>query len=133
MVESFSDPSNVAASFVEAFDVADREGIAACLSADLVAEITQADGSTAQINGRDRFLASIDALDIATVHPSIKATQIAPVSSDQVMVMIEVRARRKGRSLHNFAAFLLSVCEGRITRLWMVEALPAESDLFWKA
>ena len=76
-------------------------------------------------------MASIDALHIETVRPSIKATQIAPVSSDQVMV--EIRANRKGRILHNFAAFLMSVSEGQITRVWMVEALPAESDAFWKA
>ena len=133
MSKRLNDPSVVAASFVEAFDVADRDRIAACLAVDLVAEVTQPDGSTAQVDGRDGYMASIDALDIAKVRPSIKATQIAPVSSDQVMVMVEIRAKRKGRTLHNFAAFLMSVNEGRITRIWMVEALPAESDAFWKA
>ena len=133
MVKSLNDPSAVVASFVEAFDAADRDRIAACLAPGLVAEITQPDGSTAQVNGRDGYMASIDALDIATVRPSIKATQIAPVSSDQVMVMVEIRAKRKGRTLHNFAAFLMSVSESQITRIWMVEALPAESDAFWAA
>ena len=127
-----SSPTAVAASFVEAFDAADRDRIVACLAVDLVAEITQPDGSTAKVHGRDGYVASIDALDIETVRPSIKATQIAPVSSDQVMVMVEVRAERKGRTLHNFAAFLMSVSDGQITRIWMVEALPAESDAFWK-
>ncbi|MEM8580223.1 MAG: nuclear transport factor 2 family protein [Pseudomonadota bacterium] len=133
MARNLTDPSAVAKSFVEAFDTADRDRIAESLSVDLVAEVTQPDGSTAQIHGRDEYMASIDNLDIATVRPSIKATQIAPVSSDQVMVMVEVRAKRKGRRLHNFAAFLLSVSAGQITRIWMVEALPAESDAFWKA
>ncbi len=45
--------------------------------------------------------------------------------------MVEVRANRGGRSLHNFAAHLLRISDGRITELRMVEAKPAESDAFW--
>lgn len=133
MTKNLTDPSAVVASFIEAFDAADRDRIAAYLAEDLKAEVTQSDGSTALVNGREGYMASIDALDIATVQPSIKATQIAPISSDQAMVMIEVRAKRKGRTLHNFAAFLMTVKGGQITRIWMVEALPAESDAFWNA
>ncbi|WP_170333329.1 nuclear transport factor 2 family protein [Ruegeria arenilitoris] len=133
MAKSLDDPSAIAAHFVKAFDVADRDRIVACLAKDLVAEITQPDGSTKQVHGRDGYMRSIDAMDIAIVRPSIKATQIAPVSSDQVMAMVEIRAKRKGRTLHNFAAFLMSVSKGQITRIWMVEALPAESDSFWKS
>ena len=46
--------------------------------------------------------------------------------------MVEIRAERKQRSLHNFAAFLATVADDRITELWMVEALPAYSDQFWQ-
>ena len=43
----------------------------------------------------------------------------------------EVKAERKGRELHNFAAFLARVPDDRITDLWMVEARPAYSAEFW--
>ena len=45
--------------------------------------------------------------------------------------MVEIQAEREGRRLHNFAAFLADVDDGRVSRLWMVEALPAYSDEFW--
>ena len=45
--------------------------------------------------------------------------------------MVESRAERGGRDLHNFGAFLAEVCDGKVTRLWMVDALPAYSDEFW--
>ena len=38
---------------------------------------------------------------------------------------------RRGRTLHNHAAFLARVRQGRVTELWMVDALPADSDEFW--
>jgi ketosteroid isomerase-like protein len=47
------------------------------------------------------------------------------------MTMVEIRADRAGRQLHNFAAFLARVSGGRIAELWMVEAEPASSDEFW--
>jgi len=49
------------------------------------------------------------------------------------MVMVEIRAERNGRSLHNFSAFLAKTHEGQISELWMVEALPAYSDAFWQS
>jgi hypothetical protein len=46
--------------------------------------------------------------------------------------MVEIRAGRGGRELHNFGAFLSRIDgEGRIVDLWMVDALPAYSDEFW--
>ena len=45
--------------------------------------------------------------------------------------MVEIHAARRGRTLHNHAAHLLSVRDGLIHEWWMVEALPAESDAFW--
>jgi ketosteroid isomerase-like protein len=47
--------------------------------------------------------------------------------------MLEVHAARAGRALHNFSGQLLTVRDGAITELWMVDALPAESDAFWSA
>jgi len=45
--------------------------------------------------------------------------------------MVEIRAERGGKTLHNHAAYLSLVQEGQVTELWMVEALPAYSDDFW--
>ena len=45
--------------------------------------------------------------------------------------MVEIRAERGGRTLHNFAALLLRVADGRISEWWMADAKPAESDAFW--
>lgn len=46
--------------------------------------------------------------------------------------MVEIGAERKGRSLHNYAAFLIDVKDGKIEATRMVEALPAYSVAFWK-
>jgi len=47
--------------------------------------------------------------------------------------MVEIKAKRKGRELHNFAAFLMDIRDRRISKMRMVEALPAYSDEFWSA
>lgn len=126
-------PAQLVRRFVEAIDHADRETMAACLADDLVAGVTQPDASTRDVHGRDAYLAAIDALNLPEVRPSIKAIQMAEVAADQVLVMIEIKAERKGRTLHNFAGYLIRVRNGLIERIWMVEALPAESDAFWNA
>ncbi len=54
-----------------------------------------------------------------------------PVGDDQVLVMVQVQVRAATATLHNYAAHLLLVRGGRIVRLAMVEAKPAESDRFW--
>jgi hypothetical protein len=47
--------------------------------------------------------------------------------------MVEVHAARRGLTLHNFSGQLAAVRDGTITELWMVDALPEESDRFWSA
>ncbi|MEM1361400.1 MAG: nuclear transport factor 2 family protein [Pseudomonadota bacterium] len=124
-------PERIVRRFVDAFNAADLPAINECFAEDLLSDVTQADGSTALVKGRAAYMASIEALDIPSVRPTITVTQLAPITDTQVMVMIEVKAQRKGRSLHNFAAFLMTITHGTISRMWMVEALPAESDSFW--
>ena len=59
-------------------------------------------------------------------------TQVVSVSASQVLAMVEIRAERKGRTLHNHAGFLAGFDDdGHIDELWMVDALPAYSDEFW--
>lgn len=126
-------PETVVRRFVEAFDAADLGTIAECLGENLVAEVTQKDASTIELHGRAAYMANVEALDIPTVRPRVWITQIAKVSADQVLFMVEGRITRKGRKLHNHAAYLMTITGGQIQRIWMVEALPAESDAFWKS
>ncbi|MEM8656809.1 MAG: nuclear transport factor 2 family protein [Pseudomonadota bacterium] len=126
-------PETVVRRFVEAFDTADLGTIAECLGENLVAEVTQKDASTIELHGRAAYMANVEALDIPTVRPRVWITQIAKVSADQVLFMVEGRITRKGRKLHNHAAYLMTITGGQIQRIWMVEALPAESDAFWKS
>lgn len=72
-------------------------------------------------------------MDVATASLTLTVPDVAPVSDDAILVMVEVHAARHGRTLHNFSGQLLRVSDGRIAELWMVDALPAESDAFWSA
>ncbi|MEM8551765.1 MAG: nuclear transport factor 2 family protein [Pseudomonadota bacterium] len=127
------DPATTVRRFVEAFDAADLETVAACLKDNLVAGVTQPDASAKDLHGRAAYMAGIEALDVPTVRPRVWITQIVKISHDQVLVMIEIKATRKGRQLHNHAAYLMTVTDGQIARIWMVEALPEESDAFWNS
>lgn len=128
-----AEPTAVVKRFVEAFDAQDTAVIADCLGDDLVAEVTQKDASTIQLHGRDAYMANLESIGFSSVELSVAITQIAEVSAEQVLFMIEGRILRKGRKLHNHAAYLMTITEGKIRRIWMVEALPEESDIFWKS
>lgn len=118
--------------FLEAFSAADFERMRALLSENVVAYVTNAEGGVDKIEGRDAYLSRLDAMDLPSAEFSIEPTQSpVPVDADRVLVMVEVRARREGRSLHNFAAHLLRVVDGRIAEWRMVDAKPSESDTFW--
>jgi hypothetical protein len=61
-------------------------------------------------------------------------TQVHEIDDRTVLFMIEIRAERLGRALHNFAGILIRLStEGKMIEYRMVEALPAESDRFWSA
>ncbi len=117
---------------LEAFSAADFEAMRSMMDEDLVAYITNAEGGLDRVEGRDEYLGRIEAMDLPSARFSVELTQ-APVAVDaeQVLVMVEIRARRGGRRLHNFAAHLLRVAGGQVTEWRMVEAKPAESDAFW--
>jgi hypothetical protein len=53
------------------------------------------------------------------------------IDAERVLAMVVVRARRGNKTLQNYSGQLVTVVDGRLTELWMVEALPAESDDFW--
>ncbi len=102
------------------------------LAEDLVAYVTDADGGTDRIEGREAYLGRIEAMDLPAVDFRVELTQ-RPVAAAEglLLAMVEVRAERPGRSLHNFAAHLMRVEAGQVTGWWMADAKPAESDSFW--
>lgn len=127
-----SDAATVATEFIDAFSAADFGGMRAMLAEDVVVYVTNAEGGIDEVHGPDAYLGRIEAMDLPSARFSVEPTQApVPVGDDEVLVMVEVRAERGGRSLHNFAAHLLRVGEGRIGEWRMVDAKPAESDEFW--
>jgi ketosteroid isomerase-like protein len=118
--------------FLEAFSAADLQAMRSLLAEDLVAYVTDAEGGLERVDGRDAYLARVEAMDLGSARFRVELTQ-APVhvDPDQVLAMVEVRAERDGRSLHNFAAHLLRVAGGQITEWHMVDAKPSESAEFW--
>ena len=127
-----SEPTAVASRFLAAFSAADLDAMRAMLAEDLVAYITNAEGGMDRVEGREAYLDRVEAMDLPSARFSVEPTQPpVPVDGDQALVMVEVRAERGGRSLHNFAAHLLRVADGRIAEWRMVDAKPAESDAFW--
>jgi ketosteroid isomerase-like protein len=126
------EPSVVARRFLDAFSAADVGQMRALLAGELVAYVTNADGGMDEVAGREAYLSRIEAMDLPSAQFSVELTQPpVTVDPDRVLVMVEIRASREGKSLHNFAAHLLRVADGRITDWRMVDAKPAESDAFW--
>ena len=125
-------PVPVVQSFLAAFNSGDLPGLRACLADEAVASVTGPDGQPIEIIGADSYVAAVSAMNLPAVDYCVTLTQ-APVLVDDslVLAMVQVRAHREARDLHNYAAHLVRVDGGRITRLWMVEAKPAESDEFW--
>jgi ketosteroid isomerase-like protein len=123
-------PAKALEGLIAAFSAQSEEGMRAALAEDMTAYVTNAEGGVDQVDGRDAYLRRLLALKAPSLNASV--TQSVSVAHDQALVMVEIRAERKGRSLHNFAAFLATVRDEQVTELWMVEALPAYSDQFWQ-
>jgi ketosteroid isomerase-like protein len=119
--------------FLQAFSDADFAAMRSLLADDARAYITNAQGGVDRVDGADAYLARVAAMDLPSADFAVTLTQLTDVAPEQVLVMVEIRARRGGRSLHNYAAHLLTIRAGRITELRMVEAKPAESARFWSS
>ncbi|MGH9049667.1 MAG: nuclear transport factor 2 family protein [Acidimicrobiia bacterium] len=123
-------PERVMRSLIDAFAARDEEGMRSALADDVTAYVTNAEGGVDPVHGRDAYVKRLLALRAPEL--SVGVTQSVTVAPDQALTMVEIRADRSGRSLHNFSAFLATVTDGRVVELWMVEALPEYSDEFWK-
>ena len=113
----------------DAYGEGDHDGFRALLADDLTAYVTNADAGIDQLSGVDDYMSRLP--DLHAAGGRLRITQVLPVDDERVLTMVEIRAERGGRDLHNFAAFLAEVSDGKVTRLWMVDALPAYSDEFW--
>jgi hypothetical protein len=128
-----TDAEAVAGRLIEAFGAIDFDGMRARLDDGLRAYVTNAEGGVDEVVGADEYLRRVAAMDLETASFRVDITQSVAVRPDLAMVMVEVHAARGSRTLHNHAAHLLFVRDGKISEWWMVEALPAESDAFWAA
>jgi ketosteroid isomerase-like protein len=127
-----SDNEGLARRFFGAFGRADSTDVMRdAMTEDAVTWITNAEGGSDRVEGREGWIARVPSLEGA--EGRVDVVQVVPIAADRMLTMIEVHAARKGRTLHNFAAFLTRVDDGRIAELWMVDAKPAESDAFWGA
>ncbi len=124
--------AEVAERLIAAFSAADFDAMRDLLDEDLTAYVTNSDGGMDEVNGRDLYLDRIEAMNLPSVRFSVELTQEpVPVGDDQVLLMVEIRAERGEKKLHNFAAHLLRIEGGRIAEWRMTDAKPAESDAFW--
>lgn len=124
---------NTVRTLLDAFNAADFDRMRSLLADDLRAYVTNSAGGVDEVRGSSEYLDRIAAMDLPSAKFSVSTTQLVSVRPDLVMVMVEVHAARGGRTLHNHAAHLMFVHEGKVAEWWMVEALPAESDAFWSS
>lgn len=125
-----------AAAFVQrlvaAMESSDLSGIVDSVHPGVHVYITNASGGTDLVEGKEAFLGRFP--DFAAMADSFRATvtQVHEIDDWSALVMVEIQAERRGRSLHNFAGLLIRLsADGRMTEYRMVEALPEESDRFW--
>jgi ketosteroid isomerase-like protein len=125
-----SGPEETVRGLIDAFSMQNEADMRSALAENMTAYVTNAEGGVDRVDGRDAYLTRLLALKAPTLNAAV--AQSVTVARDQALVMVEIRAERKGRTLHNFAAFLARVSDDQIVELWMVEALPAYSDEFWR-
>ena len=122
-------PEEIIRNLIAAYARGDRPAVRQLLADDLVAYVTNAEAGVDRVDGPDGYLGRLPSLDGAELH--IEVTQSVEVAPDQALTMVRIEAERDGRTLRNFAGFLTRSLEGRLTEIWMVDALPAYSDEFW--
>lgn len=126
------DHTAVAERLLAAFNANDIDAMRAVLAVRLIAYVTNRDGGSDRIDGRDAYLARVAAMDLAGARFTLTLTQPpVVVDADQVLLMVEVHAVRAETALHNVAAHLMRIADGQVAEWWMVEAKPMASDEFW--
>lgn len=116
--------------FVQAAERGDVSAMGRLMSDDFVGHVTTAEGGSQKAD-RGQYLDSIIQMDVASAGLRLTITDTVDVEPGLVMFLVEVHAERGGRRLHNHSGQLVRIETGRISELWMVDALPVESDAFW--
>jgi ketosteroid isomerase-like protein len=124
------DAKAVVSGFLRAFERGDLRSLAELLTDGFVGHITSADAGIRKVD-RDGYVAAVRSMDIRSANLRLEVPNIVEVEPGRVLVMVEVHAQRGRSVLHNFSGQLATVTDGKLSELWMVEALPAESDAFW--
>jgi ketosteroid isomerase-like protein len=124
-----SAPEQRAREFFEAYGRGDLDAVRAALDPELVSYVTNAEGGADAVNGRDAYMERLP--DLHAAGGKIGVPQVLAVDDRWVLAMVEIRAERDGRELHNHAGFLLELSDSGIVRMWMVDALPEYSAEFW--
>ena len=121
-------PSAFVHRFVAAMETSDMGTIAASFDPAVRAYITNAAGGTDLVELSEALSRRFP--DFAAMADDFRAsvTQVHELNPDLVLFMVEIRAERKGKSLHNFAGILIRLSDdGRMSEYHMVEALPEEA------
>lgn len=132
MITAKNSNEQTALDFVQAYGELDMQKIEACLADNVVAHITNKHAEVDNIVGRKAYMQRQAESNTTGVDAKLTVPQIITINTGQVMLMVNIEVTRGKKTMHNHAAFLLTVIDNKITEMWMVEALPAHSDSFWK-
>ena len=120
------------AHFVELITKANYRAMEEILAADLIAYVTNSKGGVDKVIGRSAYMQHFYAMDIpAADKMQLRITQMVSIPPDQILMMLEVNAKKYGKTLLNYAAYLVKFNNKEIQEIWMVEALPEYSEEFW--
>ena len=79
--------------FIECYDEGRLDTAGTLLAPDLLAAITEGDGTATIVRGRDSYLAR--APDLRAAGGSARLTQVVDVDADRTLAMVEIRAERR--------------------------------------
>ena len=133
MITPLDKLQEIGLAFIDAFTSLNQNQLASFLDEGVVAHVTNARAGVDIVSGRQSLVDRFRLMDIKKAGLELTVTQIVTISATQIMLMVEVNAFMDDKSLHNFAAHLLTIKNSKIVEMWMVEALPAYSDEFWLA
>jgi hypothetical protein len=116
---------------VKAIESCDYDTVRYIFKDDIQNYVTNKEGGADLVVGAENYIKALQHMNFLKVRPTLTITQIDVISEAQAMFMIEVKAAKPDRALHNFAAFLIDIDQDKIAKMRMVEALPEYSDKFW--
>src|SRR5579864_9320964 len=95
-------PEGIARNLIEAFSDADTQRVRSLLTADLRAYITNRDGGVDETDAEE-YLRRMAAMDLPSAQLRLTITQMVTPRPNMVIAMVEVKAARRGKQLHNHA------------------------------